>query len=96
LTFSSGGPTRHGDLVFPVRVYIGQESERPDTMARAYAWFDALQDQALGDIDLGRAEVTHTFTTGFRIGEATYAEQDYVTVELTVLAHIVEAISPTP
>lgn len=96
LEAAPGGPIRFSELPFPVRVLIGQESDRPHTMAAAYAWLDALLDQPLGDINLGFNTTTDCFATGFRIGEYRYSEQDYITVEFEVRVRVVEPITVTP
>lgn len=87
LNFQPSGPYRVTHLPFPVRVLIGQESERPDSMRRAYLWYGALLDQPLGNIDLDQTGVQYTEVTDFRIGEYRYAEQDYITIEFNVLVH---------
>lgn len=92
----AGGDVRFGVLPFPVRVYLGQEADRPNAIAAAYAWFDAFLDLPLANISLGGlAYVVDAFTTGFRIGELTYAGQPYIGIEFEVRVRIAEGIPVT-
>lgn len=94
---AAGGPTRFGIATFPVRVYIGLETDLPNAIAATYAWYDAFQDLPLGDIDLGGlAYVIDAFTTGGRLGTLKdYSGNPYIGIEYEVRVRIAEGIPVT-
>jgi hypothetical protein len=94
--FSYQAFKRTGDLTFPVRWYVGDASDLPRATQAMYDWAGVLLDQleAQYDLDQGPA-VTHAYVTAYRFGRLPYADREYTGIELTVVAHVQEAFTPT-
>lgn len=92
----SAGAQRVGDLTFPVRFYIARAADNPRATAAVNAWYSVLIERLVGQLALGQsaAGVTHSFITGTQAGTLTYADVEYVGIELTVEVHLVEGIDP--
>lgn len=92
----TAGASRTGDLTFPVRFYIARTADTPRATAAVNAWHSVLVEQLVGQLALGQSAggVTHSFITGSQAGTLTYADIEYVGIELTVEVHLVEGISP--
>lgn len=92
----TAGAARTGDLTFPVRFHIARTADTPRATAAVNAWHGVLIEQLVGQLALGRSTdgVTHSFITGSQAGTLTYADVEYVGIELTVEVHVVEGISP--
>lgn len=92
----SAGASRVGDLAFPVRFYVARSADNPRATAAVNAWYSVLIERLIGQLALGQsaAGVTHSFITGSQAGTLTYADVEYVGIELTVEVHLVEGIDP--
>lgn len=97
LESSFSGYKRSTNLVFPVRWYIAQTSDRPRSIQAVYAWQSYLLDQLEGSFDLDQtgSGVTHAVIVSASAGTGEYAEQEYAVVEFTVVVHVEEGHSPT-
>jgi len=95
--FAYSGHKRSSDLVFPVRFYIAETSDRPRAIDALYAWRDVLEDQLEAKYDLGlsTAGVTHAVVVSSTAGTGDYAEKEYAVVELMVGVHHEAGYTPT-
>lgn len=94
--FSYAAHKRSGNLLFPVRWYIGDTSDLPRATDEMYAWAGTLIDQLEGSFDLDlSATVTHAVVQGVTFGKFEYADKEYTGIEVPVLVHLEEAFTPT-
>lgn len=95
--YSYSGHKRSTNLLFPVRWYIAQTSDRPRAIAALYAWQSVLIDQLEARFDLGLSAsgVTHAVIVSTTAGTGEYADQEYAVIEMSVLVHVEEGHSPT-
>lgn len=93
----NAGASRTGDLIFPVRFYVGPRADTARSTQAVNKWHSVLIEQLIGQLALGESlrGVTHSFITATDSGSMTYAEMEYLGIELTVNVHLVEAIAPS-
>lgn len=91
------GHKRSTNLLFPVRWYIAQTSDKPRAIAALLAWYGVLLDQLEAQFDLGLTSggVSYAVVSTADSGVADYAEVEYAMIQLDVLVHVEEGYAPT-
>lgn len=82
-TFDSGNGTRLGVHDFIVRFYLSQSIDLPREMVGLQKWATVLFDQHLTSVQLGGTVVSTSLQT-YRLGELTYAGDNYAGIEFGV------------
>ena len=97
VNYSYSGHKRSTNLIFPVRFYIAQTSDRPRGMAALYAWLGVLVDQLESQFDLGLSSsgTTHAVILSSTAGTGEYAEKEYAVIEFEVGVHHESGYDPT-
>lgn len=91
-SFTTGNTSRFGETTYTVRFYYDQSGDLARAQVALQAWLTVLVDQLKGAVQLGgTAAVARATVDGWQIGRLTYANEDYVGIELTVTVVTTEA-----
>lgn len=91
---TKGNASMVGVSTWTIRFYYDQTGDLPRAQRALLKWLAVLLTAHRTGIQLGgRADVTRT--SSWRIGRMTYADTDYVGIELTVMVTTTEAWTPT-
>ena len=94
-SLDTGGQTRGGAHVWRAMFLYAPTKDYPREVNAVNRWLEPLLDAHRTDVRLGDT-VADIQTTGYSVGQLTYAEKTYTGAELALAVTTTEAWSPTP